>query len=421
MIREPQVPLFDLVVSLSKALDLVSPALVDHHVQVAYLASEIATELGMPADQQTELIIAGMLHDSGALSLSERIDCLQFELIEPHKHAELGYLLLQAFDPLSSVANLVRFHHVPWNDGDGSQFNGHEVPMGSHTLHMADRVAVLVDKEHEVLGQARDVCEKAEEQSGGMFMPEVADAFASLAVKECSWLDLSSSGIIPILRGRANPEAVVLGATGLLGLGKLFSQLIDFRSRFTATHSSGVAASAEALARFAGFSEKECQMMRVAGCLHDLGKLAVPAEVLEKPDKLTEAEFNIMRSHTFHTYRCLEPIGELEIANAWASFHHERLDGKGYPFHHTGEDLSLGARIMGVADVFTAVTEDRPYREGMTTDRALEILHNMVGNSSLDSGVVSLLETHFDEINSLRMAAQAAAVEEYQKAMQPLA
>jgi len=419
MIKEPQIPLFDLITSLSTAMDLVSSAVVNHHKQVAYIAFSIGAELGLPTEQQNELVLAGALHDIGALSLKDRMDTLQFEVENPHQHAESGYLLLKMFEPLSSAAALVRFHHVPWNERGGSEFKGKQVPLGSHLLHLADRAAVLVNKQQEVLGQVKRVCERLLEHSGKMFMPEQVDAFMSLASREYFWLDIVSPSIGSILSNRARLATIELDMKGLLSLAKLFSQIIDFRSRFTATHSSGVAASAESLARLAGFSERECGMMRIAGYLHDLGKLAVPAEILEKPAKLTKDESDVIRSHTFYTYRSLEPISDLEVINAWASFHHERLDGKGYPFHHKGEDLSLGSRIMAVADVFTAITEDRPYRKGMTSDRALLLLQQMADNSALDCSIISQLRLHFDEVNSFRKAAQAAAVEEYQQFLRP--
>ena len=123
-----------------------------------------------------------------------------------------------------------------------------------------------------------------------------------------------------------------------------------------------------------GFSAWECQLIRVAGNLHDLGKLAVPAEILEKSGQLTDAEYNLIKGHSFYTYHILEAIDELEIITAWAAFHHERLDGSGYPFQISGDQLSLPARIVAVADVFTAITEDRPYRVGMDPDQALSVL-----------------------------------------------
>lgn len=155
-------------------------------------------------------------------------------------------------------------------------------------------------------------------------------------------------------------------------------------------------------------------MMKVAGYLHDLGKLAVPAEILGKPGKLTNDEWNIIRSHTYHTHHIVGAIPALEVINTWAAFHHECLDGNGYPFHIKGDDVPLGSRIMAVTDVFTAITEDRPYRKGMTTEEALWVLQQMVADLKLDGSVVSGLREHFDEVNSARVDAQATSEEEYQ-------
>ncbi|HIE43217.1 MAG TPA: HD domain-containing protein [Candidatus Omnitrophica bacterium] len=414
MIKEIQVPLLDLVVCLSEAIDLISPEVVNHHKQVAYIAFSIGEELGLSIEEQNELVLAGVLHDIGALSLKERIETLQFEIANPHHHAELGYLLLRVFKPFSSIAPLVRFHHVQWNKGEGSNFRGKPVSRSSHILHLADRVAVLTRSGEEVLVQVKGICEKIEKNSGKMFAPELVESFMSLSSKEYFWLDIVSPSISSVLSRRVISPTVELNLEGLLSIGKIFSQIIDFRSHFTATHSSGVALSAEYLARGLGFSERECQMMRLAGYLHDLGKLAVPIEILEKPAKLTVEEFNIIKSHTFHTYRVLENIEELEIINTWAAFHHERLDGGGYPFHLKGEDLSLGSRIMAVADVFTAITEDRPYRKGMDTQIALKVIQQMADNSALDPAIVLELKRHFADINSARISVQKIATEEYQ-------
>ena len=154
--------------------------------------------------------------------------------------------------------------------------------------------------------------------------------------------------------------------------------------------------------------------MRLAGYLHDLGKLAVPSEILEKPDKLTAAEFAVIRSHTYYTYRVLEKISGLETVNEWASFHHERLNGDGYPFHRAGDTLSLGSRIMAVADVLTAITEDRPYRAGMAPEKAMGILTSMAEGGVLDPSVVELARVNFDQVNQARGLAQSSALEEFE-------
>lgn len=416
MIREADVPLFDLVLSLSEAIDLVSPSVSDHHKRVAYIALTISSELGAPAEQRHNVMLAALVHDVGALSLGDRLHTLRFEMANPQEHAERGWLLLKIFEPFSTIAHLVRYHHnlYAWGE-DGPVAVANEVPMGSHTLHLADRVAVAINRDQEILGQAPGICRQITKGSGRMFAPQLVEAFLSLAAREYFWLDAVSPSLDNLLAQEARSVTLRLNTETLLGLAKLFSRIIDFRSRFTATHSSGVAACAEALSRLAGLSDKECIMMRIAGYLHDLGKLGVPIEVLEKPGPLTEEERNLIRSHTYHSYRILQHIHEMDDINFWASSHHERLDGTGYPFHLDGRDLLLANRIMAVADTLTAVTEDRPYRSGMGKDQALELLESMARTQGLDSNVVKLLLSNFDEVDSCRASAQAAAAGEYEE------
>ena len=157
----------------------------------------------------------------------------------------------------------------------------------------------------------------------------------------------------------------------------------------------------------------QCMMMKIAGNLHDLGKLAVPVGILEKPATLTAAEFNVVKAHTYYTYKVLRNFRDMENIREWAAYHHERLDGKGYPFHLSAAELSPGARVMAVADVFTAITEDRPYRAGMSPEDASRVLVEMVGNGALDGDVVQLLLDNFAEVNQLRVLAQSASREEY--------
>ncbi|RJR38557.1 MAG: HD domain-containing protein [Deltaproteobacteria bacterium] len=415
MLTEPEIPLFNLVICISKALDLISPVLVNHHYQVAYIAYNLGVELGLETRQLNELAIAGAMHDVGALSLREKMNIMAFEMKNPHPHAFQGYHLLKMFEPFSELAAYVQYHHVPWDGGNGAAFQGRPVPLESQILHLADRTAVLLNRQTEVLGQVRRICERIEGKSGEVFMPRMVDAFRNLSKKEYFWLDAVNPHLDQILLQKLGTEGVKLNLERLLSFNQMICRIIDFRSHFTATHSGGVAAVAEELARLIGFSERDCRLMRIAGYLHDLGKLAVPTEILEKPAKLSEEEFNVIRCHTYHTYHILKDIAALDPINDWASHHHERLNGAGYPFHLEGDNLSLGARIMAVADVFTALTEDRPYRKGMAGETALAELQRMAENQALDHNIVSLLNLHLVEINALRIASQTASHAEYRQ------
>jgi HD-GYP domain-containing protein (c-di-GMP phosphodiesterase class II) len=416
--KEFHVSEFKLVMALSEAADLICSELGMHQMQVAYIAVRIGEVLELSGDQKNKLIMAGLLHDIGGLSLKERMDALHFEEAENfYRHAEIGYLLLRVFEPLSDVATFVRFHHVAWNNGGGSHFKGLQVPMSSHILHLADRVAILINKQKEVLGQSRAILEKIEKLSGEVFVPEMVNALKILKEEESFWFDIVSPSIDSILADKISTKIIELNMDRLKSLSSIFSKIIDYRSRFTVTHSSGVAAVAKTLTKLVGFSGLECLMMEIAGYLHDLGKLAVPAEILGKPDKLTEEEYNVVRKHTYHTYNILKQIGDLDVIAEWASLHHETLDGSGYPFKIKGQNFLLGSRIMAVADVFTAITEDRPYRRGMTNEKAIDVLQKMVDSGKLDGYIVSLLKDRFEEVNSLRMTAQKVSTHEYKQIM----
>jgi len=404
-----KIKLSKIILTLSEALDLVSPAVVRHHQRVGYLAFSLAEECGLGEKEKRDLLLAGVLHDIGALSLEERISTLKFELDNPGTHAKLGAALLKNFAPLASLTPLLLYHHEHWE-------NGHDLPLTAHILHLADRIDVLIKQEENILGQVDKIKERIAEKAGTLFSPDLITIFFSLAEKEYIWLDLVSSNLEQILEEKLGNESIKLSLEEMLDFAKMFSHIIDFRSHFTATHSSGVAASAEKLAQIVGFSQEECLWMRVAGYLHDLGKLAVAKEILEKTDGLTVNEFNIIKEHTYHTYHVLKKIPQLDLINTWAAYHHERLDGKGYPFHHN--ELSLGSRIMAVADVFTALTEDRPYRKGMGKKDVLNILQNMVNSGGLDGKILDILEKNYHSIEQERIEAQKRAEEEYKHFMQ---
>jgi HD-GYP domain-containing protein (c-di-GMP phosphodiesterase class II) len=184
---------------------------------------------------------------------------------------------------------------------------------------------------------------------------------------------------------------VLVSHQELLQVSEMFARIIDGKSPFTHRHSRLVSQIALYLAGKMGFNQKELQDMKVAGLLHDLGKLTVPDEILEKPGKLSQYEFNIMKQHTYYTFQILNLIEGFESINQWASFHHEKLNGSGYPFHLNANDLSPGARIMAVSDIYSALVEDRPYRRGLERNDIFKIMGNQVKEEAIDEEIVMLL------------------------------
>jgi HD-GYP domain-containing protein (c-di-GMP phosphodiesterase class II) len=405
--------LLNLLLSLSDALDLASPELSQHQMRVAFASWEIARESGLDTDTLDTLFIAALLHDVGALAPEEKIAIQRSTLQYYDDHCVLGERLLRQVRILAPGSAIVRLHHRParkWQEVEQTP-----VALASQILLLADILERSIDRSRFILHQQEEIVARISSLSGQTIAPEAVAHFLPVAAREDFWLDLVSPRLYSILIRSAPLRGRTIGLVDLKPVSAMFRDMIDFRSPFTATHSSGVATSAAALARLYGFTEFEVELMEVAGNLHDLGKLGIPTRILEKPGKLDAEEFAIIRQHTYHTYTVLVSVEGLQGIAEWGAFHHERLDGSGYPFHLDASSLNAGARIMTVADMFTALAEDRPYRPGMCKDELLGIIKNAERRGFLDKRVVAVLEAHYEEVHSLAMRAQTEALEHFER------
>jgi HD-GYP domain-containing protein (c-di-GMP phosphodiesterase class II) len=135
------------------------------------------------------------------------------------------------------------------------------------------------------------------------------------------------------------------------------------------------------IARELGFSASDCEDLHRAGLLHDLGKVSIPAEILNKPGKLTDEEFALIQTHPGEAERIIEPIHVFANIRPIVRQHHERWDGKGYPDGLKGEEIHPAARILAVADVYDALYSDRPYRDGWPHEKVLNYLKLEAGSA----------------------------------------
>lgn len=164
------------------------------------------------------------------------------------------------------------------------------------------------------------------------------------------------------------------------GVVRAMAVAVDAKSRWTAGHSVRVTHYAIELARTIKLSDDEVEKINLASLLHDLGKVGVPDAILDKPDKLTDEEWKVMRRHPVIGYEILKDIWQFKgsILDG-VLYHHERVDGKGYPFGLKGEEIPLVGRLLAIADGFDAMVSDRPYRAGMPKEKALEVLIESAG------------------------------------------
>lgn len=407
MIINPQISLHRLVLSLSDAMDCVHTEISNHQHRVAYISTNVARCMGYRGQDLLDIFLAGALHDIGLIRAENRVAAVLNRLEGLDWHGEAGYRLLKDQVLFANAAELIRHHHAPWAGGTQTLPDGQPLPMGSQLILLADEVDRALRRDIFVLKQCDFVKNHVRALAGTQLHPSCVEAFMGAAATESFWLDLVSDRVYSVLLKQVDWPTLTLDELAIQPIAEMFARLVDMSSRWTATHSAGVTATAVALSERLKFSPREQALMRAAGYLHDLGKLTIPTSILDKPERLSHDEMLCMRQHTYHTYRILDTIGGMPQIAEWAAFHHERLDGQGYPFRHSGQDLTLGSRIMAVADVFTAVTEDRPYRKGMSKEEALSVLDRLVQNGGIDGDVVSALRNDFETINSLREIEQS--------------
>lgn len=182
----------------------------------------------------------------------------------------------------------------------------------------------------------------------------------------------------------------------LNGTIQAIGQTTEMRDPYTAGHQRRVTLLASAIAREMGLSEEQVEGIRVAGLMHDIGKMSVPAEILSKPSRLTEIEFGLIKAHPQVAYDILQTVEFPWPAAQIVLQHHERMDGSGYPQGLKAEEIMIEARILSVADVVEAMASHRPYRPALGIDKALEEITQNKG-ALYDSEVVDACLRLFTE------------------------
>ena len=371
-----------LLAVLSEALDSVEKeylGVTDHHAKrVALLCDRMAERAGMEEEERSAVVTGALLHDSALTEYREGYggEAVPMDALSGHCVAGEENLRLV---PGAVSRNFVLYHHER-ADGKGPfGKTAAETPLGAQLIHIADQL----DRCHP-LGST--VCEKlcqfVQQNRGTLFAEQVVDLAVSVLTDDL--LEMLCDEKI----GEAVPAvADVPCETDLRDLTKLFARIIDYKSPFTKNHSLGLAEKAERMARHFGWDEATVEQVCCAGGLHDIGKLMVDKDVLEKAGKLDEAEYRHIQSHAAETYRLLSKLESLGQITAWASQHHEKLNGKGYPEGLTAEALDEKSRLLACLDIYQALTEDRPYKAGMSHAKTVSIMGELVEKGELDGRI----------------------------------
>ena len=385
------------IYALSDALDLVGIDDVAHGKRVGIMACECAKTMGLNTQESTFMFDLGMLHDIGVSSTQTHMHLVtEFDWESSQGHAEVGFHLLQNYAPLAHLATPIRYHHTRWENLRhliSSELSAKQAQQ-ANLIFLVDRVDAFASPYYGnsyLLEHVDEIRSKIQSYSGTYFDPELVATFLEASKAEAFWLLLEPRSIQNYLQDLlSHGQTYQTSFDELWHLALIFSRIVDAKSPFTAEHSLGVAKLARYLAEKMGVNQDNCEKLEIAGLLHDLGKLRVPDEILDKPGKLDAHERHIINTHSFETYQILRNIKGFEDIALWAAYHHEEPGGLGYPFHVKEESLSLEARILRVADIFQAMAQSRPYRAGLNADQVLAFMNDLVAKGRLDTRIVAV-------------------------------
>lgn len=380
------------IMSLSQALGLINRRISKHHQRVTHICLNLARALDLNNEDSTTLFYAGLLHDIGAFSSKDKLEIMEFDCPNCYQHCEDGFQILRKSEILRPIADSIRYHHDKYSGPNPSGLSQDEIPLLSQIIHISDRFEVLIKDDKDILPQSSQIVNKIVQCKGTWFSPKLVEALQEISRSKIFWIGLMPEFVDDILNEFAPQDDRTLAIDNMVDMAYIFAQMVDYKSHYTRIHSVQVAETAIKIGKAMGWSKMELKHLLIAGLLHDLGKLAIPDEILEKPAALTPNEYDIIKMHPYFTYLILSSIPGFDEVAQWTISHHERLDGKGYPMEVDADNIPQGARIISVADRFVALTEDRPYRKKLPIPEALRILRDDVRNKYIDEKILDVLK-----------------------------
>ena len=378
---------------VTRVINAINPRLDLHLQRTALISYKLSLALDLPASQQKTIFLAALLHDIGVLGDKRRIDSLNAidNLYDPHQNSVAyrclpGWILLPLSALLLAIITLIQPAKALWSSI-------------SSILRTALSVSFL---------RKASLLQTNKRRSSPAFVadyrdidPPLCDTLRELAQHPTFWRHMQAEHIQRLLEIVGPINDVYIDIDGLKDICLLIAKIVDTYSSFTASHSIMVGEISYALAVYMNLPPLVCRKIEIAGYLHDIGKIYIPLAILEKQAELSDDEAQLIREHSYMTGEILRDFTDLGEIIDWAANHHEKLDGSGYPLNLNHRYLQLPDRIIAVADIFTALVEDRPYRLGMPYQEALHLIEADVINGALDNDVYLVLRQHAQALHHL--------------------
>lgn len=421
--------LSELISALSHALDITEGQPEGHCVRCCWIGMHIGRRLGLNDDELWNLYYTLLLKDLGCSSNAARIcelyltDDLSFkrdfktvgdslpkvlQFVLSHTGLKAG--LAERFRSVMTImrdgeqlateliatrcqrgAEIARLLRFPESVSAGiysldEHFNGEGKPVGlaGEAIPLASRIALLaqvIDVFHTAGGPSAAL-DEIRLRAGRWFDPALVEVFETVANEDSFWTMLASPEVMTaVLALEPASHVVALDDDYLDDIAAAFGQVVDLKSPYTSGHSARVALYTDLIAEALGLSAERRRWLKRGALLHDVGKLGVSNSVLDKPGKLDADEWAAVQAHAAYTEAILSRIAAFAELARVAAAHHERLDGKGYPRGLMADDICLETRIITTADIFDAITAERPYRGAVPIPKTLEMMAENVGTA----------------------------------------
>ncbi len=372
-----------------RALNKMDERLAGHGERVAYRVMLLAQRDGRFPDKEIcKLIWTVLLHDIGNYQHLDIVDLMERETLKADSHALYGYLFLKYFGPYPAYAPIIYYHHSDRQRIEASAMND-SLKWISHSILAADAVD-LYRISHPNATQ-EDVLRFLSHLSTERYHPRSVQALKEIEAHLPHAQEEIHNALIKQL---SRWEISVQERQAFL---KVLVSSIDFRSRATTLHCAIIVEVSDMLAQLCDVTEQEKREIHIGAILHDLGKIAIPVEILEHPGKLEGEDWEIMKSHIIYSEEIIDGMVSDSIKNI-AIRHHEKLDGTGYPRGLRADSLTLPERILAVADVVSALSEERSYKPVFPMEEVVRIIEGMSERGKLCPKVVSILTANKERI-----------------------
>ncbi|MBO6161849.1 MAG: HD domain-containing protein [Eubacterium sp.] len=373
-----------------------------HSKRIAAISILTGKAIGLSDNELIDIAAYSILHDNALTEFNqEEIEYMKYNGGRRYspmdfliRHCTIGEINTKLLPFRTNNRDVILLHH---ENADGSgpfhRVSG-RTPIKAQIIHLGD----IIDTNFNLMDPSetnyQNIVNFVRMNTGTLFSQEVSDAFCG-SFKKKQMKVFQFDNIDSFLRSSIKHHSDEYTPQEVHNLATLIARIIDFKSHYTCKHSLGVAKKAEYMAIHYNYSQEKTIRYYLAGALHDVGKLMIHNSILKKPGRLTDEEYLVMKNHAHYTYEILRNLKGMQDITTWASHHHEKLDGTGYPMGLTAKDLSQEERLMTCVDIYQALTEERPYKEGFPHNQTMQIMYDMARKGEIDGDIVEEVNAVF--------------------------